>query len=156
MGRLIEDMTPRQRHAIETALAEDLGTEELHAGLRADDVRALAAAHFEIGFHTLNHDPLPPLNDAALAEALDHGRAQLASVVGRDIAVIAYPHGRADHRVAAAAEKAGYRLGFTCSGNRVDTESHPFLIGRVFPSPVSAGHLALQLARLVWARRTAT
>ena len=47
------------------------------AGLRAEDVRTLADAGFEVGFHTLRHDPLPQLDDEALRRAMVDGRAEL-------------------------------------------------------------------------------
>ncbi len=53
--------------------------------MRAADVAALAAAGLEIGFHTLRHDVLPALDDAALEAALRDGREALERPAGREI-----------------------------------------------------------------------
>ena len=68
--------------------------------MRAGDVERLAAAGFEIGFHTLHHDPLPSLDDPALAEAMIEGKDALERAAGTPIVAIAYPYGDADQRVA--------------------------------------------------------
>ena len=72
-------------------------------------MRELARAGFEIGFHTRDHRPLPELTDDELARALVDGRAALEEAAGRRLRVLAYPHGSADERVAAAARSAGHR-----------------------------------------------
>jgi peptidoglycan/xylan/chitin deacetylase (PgdA/CDA1 family) len=76
------------------------------------DVDSLAKAGFEIGFHTLRHPVLPQLEEPELAAAMTDGREQLEEMAGHPIRAIAYPHGQADGRVAAAARKRRlhYRL----------------------------------------------
>jgi peptidoglycan/xylan/chitin deacetylase (PgdA/CDA1 family) len=143
---IIERMAPRERDAVSHYLRSLLGVDPAGAGLRADGIRTLASAGFEIGFHTLRHDALPPLDDKGLQRALTDGRARLASVVGRELTMIAYPHGRADARVAAAARRAGYEFGFTGEPRRVTSAAEPLLLGRLEPSFDSLGHFALQIA----------
>ncbi len=123
------------------------------AGMSADDVRALAASGFEIGFHTLRHEPLSQLDDGSLRRAMTDGRDRLATVAGRELRTIAYPHGKADARVAGAARAAGYAFGFTGRGEAVIPDSDPLLLGRLQPSSESAGHFALQVARALMGRR---
>jgi peptidoglycan/xylan/chitin deacetylase (PgdA/CDA1 family) len=100
-----------------------------------------------IGFHTLRHDPLPSLADDALATALREGRAQLEEIARSQLRLIAYPHGRADARVAEAARKAGYRLGFTGAEEGVGPRSDRLRLGRIQPTYRPTGHFALQLLR---------
>ena len=61
--------------------------------------------------------------------------------------MIAYPHGKADGRVAGAARAAGYELGLTGSPTRADPSTNPLLIGcgearaltlRDFPAALAA------------------
>jgi peptidoglycan/xylan/chitin deacetylase (PgdA/CDA1 family) len=120
-------------------------------------IAALAAAGFEIGFHTLGHYLLPTLDDAALSNALAHGRARLEAVGGRPVTMIAYPHGKADRRVAAAARAAGYELGFTAWAEPAGPHADPLMIGRLEPMAESvvdfARAVAATLARTSsWAR----
>jgi peptidoglycan/xylan/chitin deacetylase (PgdA/CDA1 family) len=110
-------------------------------------VSALSRAGFEIGFHTRRHDRLPDLPDAALQVALESGRDAIADAAGADPRLIAYPHGRADERVAAAARGAGYSFGFSDRPEPVRPASDPLLLGRLVPSPYSVRHFASQLAK---------
>lgn len=131
---IIEAMAPPARRAVAEDLRTRLGPDPDDAGLRAEDVAALAGAGIEIGFHTREHDRLTDLDDAALAAALLDGRAAVAEAAGRPVDVLAYPHGRADDRVAAAARRAGYRAAFTTEGGPVVPASDPLLLPRVDPS----------------------
>jgi peptidoglycan/xylan/chitin deacetylase (PgdA/CDA1 family) len=104
--------------------------------LGVDGIRALAAAGMTLGFHTVNHPLLPALDDDGLAAALSSGRAELAAVAGRPLALLAYPHGKADARVARAARAAGYRAAWTGWPRPVRAGDDPFLLGRWEPGPL--------------------
>jgi peptidoglycan/xylan/chitin deacetylase (PgdA/CDA1 family) len=145
LGRAIEEMPPEQRDSVAAKLGQRLGPDPTTSGMRADDVRALAEAGFRIGFHTYRHDTLPALDDAALSQAMRAGRAELEAVVRSRLGVIAYPHGRADLRVAAAARAAGFDYGFTGREESVVHDSDPLFLGRLGPSYQSVGRFALQL-----------
>lgn len=134
VAAVIEALPTPARRAVAEDLRARLGPDPDDAGLRAADVAALAAAGVEIGFHTRDHDRLPDLDDAALAAALVEGRDAVAEAAGRPVDVLAYPHGRADARVAAAARRAGYRAAFTTDGGAVAPSSDPLLLPRVDPS----------------------
>jgi peptidoglycan/xylan/chitin deacetylase (PgdA/CDA1 family) len=147
LGRRIEELAPADRDIVASQLAAVVGPDPPDAGLRESDLQALSAAGCEIGFHTLRHDPLPTLDDENLAQAMRQGCARLEDVLGQKLTTIAYPHGRADLRVAAAARAAGYAFGFTGTIEAVSPTSDPLLLGRVDASYRSVGHLALQLVR---------
>jgi peptidoglycan/xylan/chitin deacetylase (PgdA/CDA1 family) len=147
LGRRIEAMGPAERDAVSSELAALVGPHPPDAGLRAADIRALVAAGSEIGFHTVRHDPLPTLDDQALDRAVRDGRSQLEEVIGQDVTLIAYPHGRTDERVAETARAAGYTVGFSGAPEPVRPMSDPLVLGRFNPSYRSVGHLAVQLAR---------
>jgi peptidoglycan/xylan/chitin deacetylase (PgdA/CDA1 family) len=140
-----EELEPAEQDALAERLRELLGPDPPNAGIRADEVRELVEEGFEIGFHTLRHQRLPPLNAPSLAEALREGRPALEAAAGLPVTMIAYPHGRADERVAAAARDAGFVLGFTGRAEAVAPASDPLLLGRV-EAPHSRGGLALELA----------
>jgi peptidoglycan/xylan/chitin deacetylase (PgdA/CDA1 family) len=72
-------------------------------------VRALAAAGFECGAHTLTHPRLPELSPAACREELAGSRATLEDRLGRPVRHFAYPFGAYNEAVRAAADEAGYR-----------------------------------------------
>ena len=154
VARRLEAMPAEQRDAF----VDDLGAapdEVDEPGLQARQVRELVAAGFGVGFHTLRHDRLIDLDDVALARALADGREALESVVGHRLTAIAYPHGKADERVARAAANAGFELGFTGRYGPVRHNSDPLLIPRIEPTFASAGHFAGQLVRLLYRARHA-
>jgi peptidoglycan/xylan/chitin deacetylase (PgdA/CDA1 family) len=145
----LEGMSPADRDAIAARL-EDAPAEP---GLPRERVRELAAAGFDIGFHTLRHDRLTDLDDEALARAFTDGRAELEDAAGRPFTAIAYPHGKADERVARAAAAAGFRLGFTGRYEAVEPSSDLLLLGRIEPSFGPAANFAVQLVGALRPRR---
>jgi len=136
------------RDKIAADLARISGRDPSDAGMRSDDIAALAAASHEVGFHTLRHAYLRNLSDDSLADALIEGRDRIAALSGAPLTTIAYPHGGVDQRVAAAARDAGFSYGFCMRAEAVRPGDDPLLIGRIVPSFNSTGHLA---ARLVYA-----
>ncbi len=148
----VEALRPEERDRFAERLLERVGSDPPDSGMRADDVRAAAAAGFEIGFHTRDHYTLPGLDDAALDRAFEEGRADLEALAGRKITSISYPYGKADARVATAARAAGYRLGFAVQHEPVAPDSDPLLIPRLYALHDSLGHFALRLARVIWTR----
>jgi peptidoglycan/xylan/chitin deacetylase (PgdA/CDA1 family) len=143
LAKAIEDLEPEQRDAVSTTLAELApGTP---APLGAAGARALLDFGWELGFHTRRHDVLVALDEDGLATALRDGRDWLPSAPR----ALAYPHGKAGPREAAAARAAGYEVAFTGAAEVVTEESDPHLIGRVQPAVATLGTFALQLARLL-------
>jgi peptidoglycan/xylan/chitin deacetylase (PgdA/CDA1 family) len=102
------------------------------------DVEALAAAGFEIGFHTRRHYLLTTLDDVALGNEMVEGRRELEALVGRPITMVAYPHGKADERVAGAARSAGYERAFTSYATPVASTTDAHMIGRVEVLPTAS------------------
>lgn len=148
----IEELSPAERDAVASGLSDGLGPHPANAGLRADQVRRLVDAGFAIGFHTRRHDRLTELDEEALATAMVDGRQPLEALSGGPLQAVAYPHGKADARVAAAARRAGYRTGYTTAREAVPGAGDPLLCGRLEPSFESVGHFAVELVKLLGAR----
>jgi peptidoglycan/xylan/chitin deacetylase (PgdA/CDA1 family) len=148
---VVEELSPSERDALAHRLGALAGGVEPET-LSDEEIGSLAGGGLEVGFHTLRHHPLTQLGDADLAAALREGRERLAAAAGTEPDAIAYPHGRADARVAAAARAAGWRLGFTTRPCAVTPDSDPLLLGRVEAPFTSTGSLALVLARALWGR----
>jgi peptidoglycan/xylan/chitin deacetylase (PgdA/CDA1 family) len=142
----IERLERARRAEVAVALRAAAGPTPADSGIRASAVRAVVEAGGEVGFHTLRHDALPGLSDAELEEALREGRDDLAAAAGRPLKLVAYPHGKGDRRVAEAARRAGFALGFTTVERMVGPDTDPHLVPRIAPAPLPGG-LALQLAR---------
>jgi peptidoglycan/xylan/chitin deacetylase (PgdA/CDA1 family) len=149
LGRTIESKQPHDRDALSERLLELAGPDPPDSGLRAEQVAVLSREGFEIGFHTQRHDRLPDLTDPELAEALAFGRTGLANVAGQEVSTIAYPHGRADDRVADSARAAGFDSGFTDLPRVIAPRSDPLLLGRLLPSFRSVSDFGSQLAKVL-------
>jgi peptidoglycan/xylan/chitin deacetylase (PgdA/CDA1 family) len=130
---------PRHQQRLE-ALAE-----QPTAHLRPHQLRALAAT-MTVGFHTLHHPTLPVLPDDALARALVQGRDELASVTGRPLPLFAYPHGKADQRVADRVHAAGYTAAWTGRPDAMRSGDDRFLLGRWEPGPLEVDDLLVKVA----------
>lgn len=144
----IEASPREQRDAIAAVLRELAGGAPPDPGLPSAAVRELVERGFEIGSHTLRHYLLPTLDDRELERAMTDGLDELAAVTGYRPTAIAYPHGKADLRVADAALRAGFELGFTTGHAAATPEQHPLLIGRVVAHTDSVGSFAWALGRL--------
>jgi peptidoglycan/xylan/chitin deacetylase (PgdA/CDA1 family) len=151
VAKRIEAMTPAERAEVESQLM----VHDVEPGLRSEQVRGLVEAGFDIGFHTLRHHVLTGLDDSSLEHALEEGRRALEDASGRALDTIAYPHGKADDRVARAAAAHGFRMGVTGRYEPVVPESDPMLLGRIEPTYGSDGRFALQVARTLLARHHA-
>jgi peptidoglycan/xylan/chitin deacetylase (PgdA/CDA1 family) len=147
IGLVIEDLTPGDREEVASKILPLAGPDPPDAGLRAAGVVALAHADCTIGFHTRNHDKLVLLDDAELERALRDGCDDLERLVEYRIDAIAYPHGAADRRVAEAARRSGYSVGFTTSAKAVTPTSDPLLLGRLPTEGLSSRHLAVSIVR---------
>jgi peptidoglycan/xylan/chitin deacetylase (PgdA/CDA1 family) len=127
--------------------------------MAAADIEALADAGMTIGFHTLHHPVLTALDEAALVAALVDGRRELAEAAGVPVDFLAYPHGRANHAVAAAAERVGFGAAFTTREQAITERSDRFLLGRWDPHFLTgddfAAAVALRLLRPATAPRRA-
>ena len=130
----IEQLPPQQRDEVAAALRKHAGRDQEQ--LDANDVRVLAA-EFEIGFHTRRHYLLSTLDDAELRSALSEGLAELEATAGRRLTMLAYPHGKADRRVADAARNVGFRLAFTGFPVPLTAQTDLLMVGRIDASVIS-------------------
>jgi peptidoglycan/xylan/chitin deacetylase (PgdA/CDA1 family) len=142
----IERLGPEARDALAAELRALADGER--GGLSDRDLRGIVTAGFEIGFHTRQHYLLSTLDDPALRSAMRDGRERLEALVGERLTMIAYPHGKADGRIAAAARAEGYERGFTAWAFPVGPTTDPLLIGRLEAPPVPAAELGRLIARI--------
>ena len=152
LAAAIEELAPDDRAALAGRRRARVGTPPPEAGLRRAAIASLAADGHEVGFHTLRHDRLPPLDDQALEAALVDGRQALEELLGAPLDTISYPHGRADERVARAVGAHGFVAGFAGGGTVAGPDDDPLLVPRVTPVVESAGAFAVQMARLASGR----
>ena len=148
LGQAVEALSPDQRRRLSERLLEYAGPDPGDAGLAQEAVAELAAAGFEIGFHTRDHDTLTALNDDELKRRMEEGRKALSEAAGSPLQAIAYPHGRGDIRVADAARQAGFEIGYTGTRVAVTPSTDRLLLGRCDAASLgpSLGEFAIGVA----------
>lgn len=114
--------------------------------LQREDIAALSAAGMTIGFHTLDHDVLPTLGDAAMEAAVVQGRNQLAAAARHAVRFFAYPYGRVDARSARVVRNGGFEAAFTGQPEAVHRRHDRYTIGRWEPGPLGVDELVVKLA----------
>lgn len=146
LAKAVEALAPDARDEVGTTLGRAVA--HAPAPLSAQARAELARDGWEIGFHTRRHDLLTALGDDALRAALAPG--------GEDehVRTLAYPHGKAGPREAAAARDAGYAAAYTGRPEVLTERTDPHLIGRLQPHTDTLGRFALQLARALAASLT--
>lgn len=90
---------------------------------------------FEIFSHSLSHPVLTGIEDSRLEAELAGSKQVLEKIVGHQVLAVSYPHGLYDAKVYKAAQKAGYKLGFTIEPSVVDSATDNLKIGRFLVSP---------------------
>ena len=153
LARDVERSPETVRAAVAEELSRLIGGDPPEYGLTRSQIRSLAHAGFEIGFHTRDHRPLPELADDELARALHDGRAALEEATRQRLRVLAYPHGSADERVAAAASSAGYTDGFGGPDRSITPRAARLLLGRIELLLEDPSAFELALASELWASR---
>lgn len=116
------------------------------APLDAAGIRTLADAGMTIGFHTLHHPVLTTLDDDGAQEALTAGRDRLAELVGQPLTWFAYPHGKADERIAQLTRHAGYTAAWTTQPRLLRPGDDAYQRGRWEPQPMPTGELLIRFA----------
>lgn len=95
-----------------------------------DEVRFLADKGWEIGSHTVTHPYLTQVGDEELDWELVESKRRLEAELDRPCETLAYPSGDFDARVAAAVDRAGYRLAGALP-RRLPTTPEPFAWPRI-------------------------
>lgn len=98
-----------------------------------EEVVSLAREGVTIGSHGMSHRDWTRLGEEELATELQSSRARLRALTGQPVDAVAYPWGASNRRVAEAARRAGYRLGFRLGGKRPEAPRSlgPFVLPRV-------------------------
>ncbi len=122
------------------------------ARMSEEQVRAVAEAGHEIGFHTLRHDYLPALEGAEVEQAVSDGRERLAAASASSVMVFAYPSGGVSPGVAKAVRHAGYSFAFTTQKGAITPDSDPMALGRIVPPPGNVAQISFEIGRTLAGR----
>jgi len=99
--------------------------------LSPPELRELAARPgVVIGAHGATHVALTQCDDRTLENELVSSKHTLEDMLGKLVTALAYPYGAVDQRVRAAAERAGYTLGYTSHFDLNRPPCDPLLLAR--------------------------
>ncbi len=99
--------------------------------LSPTELRELASMPgVQIGSHGATHARMAALDDAALRRELEESRRELEDMTGKEVRLVAYPHGSVNLRVREVAARAGYARGGTSRFGINTKESDPLLLSR--------------------------
>jgi peptidoglycan/xylan/chitin deacetylase (PgdA/CDA1 family) len=96
-----------------------------------EELRELVSRGGVIGSHGRTHVSFPELDAAALAAELRESMRELRAQIPDAAPLLAYPHGRNDATVRAAADTAGYRAAFSSETGRNGAGTDRFELRRV-------------------------
>jgi peptidoglycan/xylan/chitin deacetylase (PgdA/CDA1 family) len=121
--------------ARETPSCEIALDAEAQSFMSWDDARALAAAGFDLGSHTVSHPILRGLPAGDLRRELRESRAVIETQTGRPCTALAFPNGRArDLDASVLAETAlAYDFAFTVSNRWCRAQTDPIQLDRISP-----------------------
>ena len=100
-------------------------------GLTTHQVKAMIAAGWEVGAHTLTHPDLTKVDDATLRREVAGSRTLLQRRLGVPVNAFCYPAGRNDARVRAAVKQAGYTTATTVEPGIASPRDDPFALPRI-------------------------
>lgn len=80
--------------------------------LTAEQYKVLDRAGITIGAHTCSHVHLPQVDAATARRELASSKAQLESLLGKAVPLIAYPYGESNSPVEALTQEVGFELAF--------------------------------------------
>ena len=126
-------LTPEQRDAFvdETERAAGGNSRPAWDGMMTwEQLRAMVARGHEVGSHSMTHQLLPQLDDAALAYEVAESRRVLEARLGSKVETFCYPNGDADARVVRAVREAGYARALSTRWGPNDPGTSPFDISR--------------------------
>ena len=96
-----------------------------------DDVKEMSADGVTFGAHGETHRVLTHLSPAELDREMRVSRETLETMLGREVRSVSYPNGNWNSMVTAAAERAGFNLGFSMIRGPVTSRDNRFVVRRV-------------------------
>lgn len=117
--------------------------------MTSDQVHGLVRHGMEVGGHTVTHPILRCLKPEASSREIVQGKRQLESIVGRPVAMFAYPNGKPGVDYAAVAvqqvREAGFEAAVSTGWGVADQSTDPYQIPRFTPWDRSRTRFGIRL-----------
>jgi len=104
--------------------------------LSAEELKALSRSRvMAIGSHTVNHPDLLKLEPAQARQELAECKATLEAIIGKEVPLFSFPHGKHNPQLVQQARELGYRRVFTISPELALARPDEFVTGRTLVDP---------------------
>lgn len=104
--------------------------------LTADELKVLSGSRvMAIGSHTVNHPNLLKLEPAQARQELAECKATLEGIIGKEVPLFSFPHGKHNPQLVQQAKELGYRRVFTISPELALASPDEFVTGRTLTDP---------------------
>jgi len=100
-----------------------------------DRLRSLNTELVSIGSHTVTHPDMTSLSEEAATAELRKSRIDLEAILGRPVALFAFPYGRHNESLVRWCKEAGYQRVFTIQPKLAFSEAGEFVTGSCAVSP---------------------
>lgn len=132
-GLRLRTLAPAEQKDAVDEIAEQVGhrPDDGCEALDAAGLRALAGRGFEVAVHTRRHRFLPAAADDEAVDEIAGCVGDLAAVLGRAPAALAYPHGGVDPRVVGIARANGIDRAVTTASGAIRRGTDPLTLPRL-------------------------
>lgn len=119
--RILNGLPKQRRQQFITSLENRFGPYDGPRLLMSwDEVRYLCRNGFEIGSHTLSHEPLTDLDESKAFAEIEESKTALTERIGQEISGFCYPRGAHSLPLARCVQRAGYAYAVTtCYGSNI-------------------------------------
>lgn len=99
-----------------------------------EQIKEMSDWGIDIQSHTAKHEDLSKLKLDQQYDTMKSSKETLEKIIGKNVDYIAYPFGKHNNDTKKAAEKAGYKLGFSLEGGLTDRGDNPYNLDRIYIS----------------------
>ncbi|QNB01293.1 polysaccharide deacetylase family protein [Massilia sp. Se16.2.3] len=159
LGRLTEAskyLPPQERSRLVGRLQTPVGERAAEGLMLTPEMVVNLDRHgIEIGAHTVTHPILTSLDEAAAQQEISDSKRELEAIVGKEVALFAYPNGKVgkdfDARHVAMVRAAGFQAAFTTAVGAITRRHDRYQLPRSRPWDDTPFRFALRL--LQWLAR---
>jgi peptidoglycan/xylan/chitin deacetylase (PgdA/CDA1 family) len=105
----------------------------------AERLKSFDSNLVSIGSHTVSHTDLSAVSPQRASEELDRSRSELEAILGREVALFAFPYGRFNQELTNLSRRAGYQRVFTIRPDRAFSTTGEYVTGSCAVSPTDWG-----------------
>ena len=130
----LPELRKRYMHATLFLVTSSIGKKDKnYPRITTDQIHKMSRDYLvDLGSHTVNHDELSKLSPAQYTYELQHSKAVLEELTGKQCLAISYPYGDFNQQVLAATKAAGYQVAFAGYSDAIASHLKRYTIPRIY------------------------